>query len=118
MAYRTRFDRSDYLYLEDRMSNYPDKYPWRSDKDHLLFDIGYGYALLRRCQDYLSFVAETFEDSSAGDLVDEIKALQKYRMQTTREVYDAADKLFEELGNGLDKEPIDPRGHQGNERQG
>ena len=74
--------------------NYPKNGPWRSEEEHLLFDIGYSYALLGRCRKILENLAEIDQDSA--ELVAEIDGLMAGRQQTTTEVYDAAEKLFNE----------------------
>ena len=74
---------------------YPKNWKWESERQHLLFDFGYSYALLSRCQKVLANLAEF--DQESADLVAEIQALKDGRQQTTTEVYDAADEAFKEI---------------------
>jgi hypothetical protein len=93
--------------------SYPIGWKWTSEKEHFLFDFGYSYALLRRCKEELKDLA--LLDQGAADLVAEINALFKGRQQTTTEVYDAADKVFEQLSHGLDTRQADPGSRKVNE---
>ena len=78
-----------------------------TDQEHLLFDIGYSYALLVRCREHLKALSlkapivilqPASELNEMLQLILEIDALMAGRQQTTTEIYDAADKLFKELG--------------------
>jgi hypothetical protein len=76
------------------VSKYPKWLPG-SDEQHLLFDLGYSYALLARAKHALSILGDDFEE--CAELVHDIEEFQAGRLQTTQELYGAAERLFKEV---------------------
>lgn len=74
------------------MSKYPTGF--KNDEIHMLFDIGYTYALLERCQHILEILRDDFPE--CAELVADMKEFKAGRLQTTTELYDAAERLFKE----------------------
>lgn len=74
-------------------------YPqWREGCDpvnHLLFDIGYSYALLHQCKKALKDLAEI--DQESADLIHAIEGFETGRLQYRHEIYDNAQAAFDKM---------------------
>lgn len=75
------------------MTNYPD-INWANDKDHLLFDIGFSYAIIARMSELLSqFKAgERISDNTAGEIDDFDQVITEFlakRLAIVDQIYEA-----------------------------
>jgi hypothetical protein len=80
--------------------NYPTfKFP--NDVAHMLFDLGYSYAMLARTAIVLQWALTDNQDEQVEvemqALLEEIEALQKGRLQTVEALYANADSAIEVL---------------------
>jgi hypothetical protein len=73
------------------------KYPtgFRSDEIHLLFDLGYAYALLMRAQHVMEILLADYPECT--QLVADIKEFKEGRLKITAEIYAAAARIFKEV---------------------
>jgi ribosomal 50S subunit-associated protein YjgA (DUF615 family) len=84
------------------MANYPDlKFP--NDAAHMLFDIGYTYALLARTRDLLELALYSQNSqpkrliAEMQSLLEEIEALEQGRLQAIGALYENVDSALELL---------------------
>jgi len=78
------------------MSIYPDL-KWPDNEHHLLFDVGFSYALLSRAQQVLRQARDTQEDEVLWEVIqaviEDIDSFQQGRLQVVDEIYASAHEL-------------------------
>jgi hypothetical protein len=82
------------------MANYPTvEFP--NDAAHLLFDMGYTYAVLARAKTLLEWAcgdnSSHHTKAEIRDLLEDIEALQKGRLQTINAIYANAERALDLL---------------------
>jgi hypothetical protein len=81
------------------MQNLYPKATWKNNADHLLFDIGFTYGLLKQVEGFLTKIRPLLDPASTPTLNEELmelfealKSLREGRMQVVNEIYAAADE--------------------------
>jgi hypothetical protein len=78
---------------KDLMQNLYPKASWHNPTQHLLFDIGYSYALLVRVENYLIGLRPFLEPGGElDDLLAQLKSFRENRIQVVNEIYEAAEE--------------------------